>query len=147
VAIGGAIWDYKQQPALLQDVAREAELQCQHATCAPVDGAGRHIDFTPERIAVLDASGGLVASRNARLANMRSTFSARTWPSNIVLFNRAIYKPTAWSSASVGASARSLSRPVLVPVPGSNRRCALLQNLQQQHPTANPQVSIRAVDT
>jgi hypothetical protein len=57
-------------------------------------------------------------------ASTPSTCSAKPWRSNTGLFHRAIHKPTAWWSASMAASARSLDRPVLVPLPSSNRRCA-----------------------
>jgi len=79
VAIGGAIWDYKQQPGLLRDISWEAELQRQRVTCTPFDGPGRHSCFTPERIIIAEDNGELIASRNAPRLHFAGHTQASAW--------------------------------------------------------------------
>lgn len=86
VAIGGAIWDYKQQPGLLRDVTWEAELHRQHAVCTPFDGVARHSDFTPQRVAILDADGKRIDSRDAPRAHFASHSQASAWDKLDVIY-------------------------------------------------------------
>lgn len=79
VAIGGAIWDYKQQPGMLDNVTWAADLTRQHVTCKPYDGVGRHSEFTPDRVAILDADDGLVCSRNAPRLHFASHTQSSPW--------------------------------------------------------------------
>lgn len=84
--IGGAIWDYKQQPGLLRDVTWEGRLDRQYVTCVPFDGAGRHSEFTPERVAIVDAGGAVVASRDAPRRHFADHTQASAWDSLDVVY-------------------------------------------------------------
>lgn len=86
VAIGGAIWDYKQQPALLSDVTWEADLHRQHAMGTPFAGNGRSSDFTDRRVAIVDADGVVVASRDAPRLHFAGHTQATPWDTLDVIY-------------------------------------------------------------
>lgn len=80
VSIGGAIWDYKQQPGLLRDVVWEADLKRQYVRCTPFDGADRHSTFTPDRVAILaTGTDDVVASRTAPRRHFADQTQSTPW--------------------------------------------------------------------
>lgn len=64
LSIDGAIWQFKGVPGLLLDKSFVADLGTQHLTIAPFGGEDTHLDYTPERLTIVNAAGTVRDSRD-----------------------------------------------------------------------------------
>ncbi|MGV9380126.1 hypothetical protein ACWDRB_30195 [Nonomuraea sp. NPDC003707] len=57
---GGALWAMKQQPGVLDDVGVLAELRTERVSHGPFGPDGIHTEFSPDRVAIVSASGSVL---------------------------------------------------------------------------------------
>jgi len=71
LSIGGALWEIKGKPGVLQDVRYEADVHIQRATLSRFTAPDRRVRFTPDRLVLESEAGTLIDSRD----NPRSAFT------------------------------------------------------------------------
>ena len=71
---GGALWELKGQPGVLDDVVVTASLHEERASHRPFGAADRHSVFTPERVAIETEGGNVVEA----LDQPRASFAGHT---------------------------------------------------------------------
>lgn len=73
VTIGGAIWDYKQNPGLLRDVTYDMKTHVEQLTITGFSTPGRRISFIPGRLTLETVDGTVIESRD----NPRAIFAGQ----------------------------------------------------------------------
>jgi hypothetical protein len=74
VSIGGAIWDFKQNPGLLRDVTYDMQTHVEQLTITGFSSPGRRISFVPNRITLTTLDGTIIEARD----NPRAAFAGQT---------------------------------------------------------------------
>jgi hypothetical protein len=74
VAIGGAIWEFKQNPGLLRDVTYNMKTHVEQLTITGFSAPDRRISFVPERLLLATLDGKLLESRD----DPRAAFAGQT---------------------------------------------------------------------
>jgi hypothetical protein len=74
VSIGGAIWDFKQNPGLLRDVTYDMKTHVEQLTITGFSSPGRRISFVPNRITLTTLDGTIIEARD----NPRAAFAGQT---------------------------------------------------------------------
>jgi hypothetical protein len=64
VSVGGAIWDFKQQPGLLIDKVFEIETHAEHLTITPFSAPNLRSVFVPDRLVLESFDGKAVEARD-----------------------------------------------------------------------------------
>jgi hypothetical protein len=64
ISIGGAIWDFKQQPGLLIDKVLEIKTHEEYLTITPFASADTRSVFVPSRLALETLAGKVIETRN-----------------------------------------------------------------------------------
>jgi hypothetical protein len=64
VSIGGAIWDFKQQPGLLRDKIFEINTHAERVTITPFTAPDKRSVFEPDRLFLETLDGAVVEARN-----------------------------------------------------------------------------------
>jgi len=66
VSIGGAIWDFKQNPGLLRDVTYDMQTHVEQLTIIGFSSPGRRISFVPNRITLTTLDGTIIEAREVK---------------------------------------------------------------------------------
>jgi hypothetical protein len=74
VAIGGAIWDFKQNPGLLRDVTYNMKTHAEQLTITGFSAPDRRISFVPDRLTLATLDGKVLESRD----HPRAAFAGQT---------------------------------------------------------------------
>jgi hypothetical protein len=74
VSIGGAIWEFKQNPGLLQDVTYHMKTHEERLTITGFSAPDRRISFVPQRLTLETLDGNLIESRD----DPRASFAGQT---------------------------------------------------------------------
>jgi len=70
LSVSGAIWQYKQNPGLLDRTTVEAGVHAEHVILRPFSAPDKHTVFEPGSLTLMDDRGTVVASRD----NPRTSF-------------------------------------------------------------------------
>jgi hypothetical protein len=74
LSIGGAIWEFKQNPGLLRDVIYNMKTHEEQVTISGFSGTDRRITFIPDRLTLETLDGKLIESRD----HPRAAFAGQT---------------------------------------------------------------------
>jgi len=74
LSIGGAIWEFKQNPGLLRDVTYNMKTHVEQVTITGFSGTDRRITFIPDRLTLETLDGKVIESRD----HPRAAFAGQT---------------------------------------------------------------------
>ncbi|BBX35651.1 hypothetical protein MMAG44476_39482 [Mycolicibacterium mageritense DSM 44476 = CIP 104973] len=111
---GGAIWDLKQVPGIVDDGEITVWIQQQHTSLSPFTGSDRKSDYTPQRVAIESLDGATVDA----LDDPRSSFAGHSLQTPWSTLQLAYF--TGYAMWTYLAEPFNLTLPGVTVVEGSN---------------------------